>query len=74
MPFLWEGIRVERDEGIFGAMLLQAEVESYKAGKIICVRYESRPDYFRSACASTMCALMSLPFLESVAFPLFAIV
>lgn len=44
MAFGWEGIGVERYEGVFGVVLLEGVVEREETGKVFCIGNESCPD------------------------------
>lgn len=46
MPFGWEGIGVECDEGVFGAGFLEGVVEGEETGEVFGVSDECCPDCF----------------------------
>lgn len=44
VAFGWEGVSVERDEGVFCAVLLEGVVEGEQAGEIGGIGYQRCPD------------------------------
>lgn len=69
VPLFWKRVRVKRDKGVLGVVLLEAGIESEEAGEVGCVRNEGRPDYVQlSVGLHVLLVRFHLPFFWSAIF------